>query len=76
MINFNDYLENKLKNDPRLSKNFWDGYEKFKLGVILKEAQIEAGLTQNDVAKKNPYDKERYITDRKSRGRYPDINTQ
>ncbi len=52
MINFDDYLENKLKNNPSLSKNFWEGYEKFKLGVILKEARIEAGLTQNDIAKK------------------------
>ena len=52
MINFEDYLENKLTNKPNLSKNFWEGYEKFKLGVILKEARIEAGLTQNDIAKK------------------------
>jgi HTH-type transcriptional regulator / antitoxin HipB len=52
MINFNDYLDNKLKTDPKLAKNFWDGYEKFKLGVILKEARIENGLTQDDIARK------------------------
>jgi HTH-type transcriptional regulator / antitoxin HipB len=52
MINFNDYLDNKLKNDPKLAKNFWEGYEKFKLGIILKEARIENGLTQEDIAKK------------------------
>jgi HTH-type transcriptional regulator / antitoxin HipB len=52
MINFNDYLDKKLKNDPNLAKNFWDGYEKFKLGLILKEARIENGLTQDDIARK------------------------
>ena len=51
MINFNDYLD-KLKNNPNLAKNIWEGYEKFKLGVILKEARIEAGLTQYEIAKK------------------------
>jgi HTH-type transcriptional regulator / antitoxin HipB len=52
MINFNDYLDNKLKTNPKLAKDFWEGYEKFKLGVILKEARIENGLTQEDIAKK------------------------
>jgi DNA-binding XRE family transcriptional regulator len=52
MINFNDYLDNKFKDNPKLAKNFWEGYEKFKLGVILKEARLEAGFTQHDIAKK------------------------
>jgi len=33
---------------------FWQGYEKrfdtFKLGVLLKQARIEAGLTQKQIA--------------------------
>ncbi len=52
MIKFHDYLDEKLKSDPKLGKNFWKGYEDFKIGVILKEARIEAGLTQEQVAKK------------------------
>ena len=34
MIKFNDYLENRLKKDPRPAKNFRDGYEKFIIGII------------------------------------------
>jgi HTH-type transcriptional regulator / antitoxin HipB len=52
MIKFTDYLDKKLKSDPRLEKNFWDGYEKFKIGVILKEARIQSGLSQDELAKK------------------------
>lgn len=52
MIKFKDYLDKKLKSDPKLSKHFWNGYDKFKIGIILREARIEAGLTQNDLAKK------------------------
>ena len=51
MIKFNDYLDEKLEADPKLAKNFWKGYTDFKIGVILKEARIEAGLTQEQVAK-------------------------
>ena len=52
MIKFHDYLDAKLKLDPKLAKTFWDGYDDFKIGIILKEARIEAGLTQEEVAKK------------------------
>ena len=52
MIKFNDYLDNKLKSNPKLEKRFWNGYEEFKIGIILKEARLEAGMTQAEVAKK------------------------
>ena len=52
MIKFNDYIDEKLKSNPRLSKNFWEGYEKFKIGVLLREARIESGLSQEELAKK------------------------
>jgi transcriptional regulator with XRE-family HTH domain len=39
----------------RENPEFWDGYEKrfetFKLGVLLKQARLEAGLTQEQVAR-------------------------
>ncbi len=41
-----------VKQDPE----FWDGYEErfetFKLGVLLKQARIDAGLTQKQIADK------------------------
>ncbi|MBU3949339.1 MAG: helix-turn-helix domain-containing protein, partial [Proteobacteria bacterium] len=32
------------------SQNFDEGYEQFKIGVLLKQARLEAGLTQQEVA--------------------------
>ncbi|WP_084691824.1 type II toxin-antitoxin system RelE/ParE family toxin [Desulfobacter vibrioformis] len=32
------------------AKNFDKGYEHFKIGVLLKQARLDAGLTQEDVA--------------------------
>jgi HTH-type transcriptional regulator / antitoxin HipB len=52
MIKFSDYLENRLESDTRLANKFGEGYDKFKIGVILKEARIEAGLSQEEVAGK------------------------
>jgi len=52
MIKFKDYLDERLKSDPKLAKDFWKGYEDFKIGEILKEARLEAGLTQEEIAKK------------------------
>lgn len=52
MIKFSDYLERKLKAEPKLAKDFWKGYDKFKIGVILREARIESGFSQEEVAVK------------------------
>ena len=52
MIKFKEYLNKRLEKDPELAKGFWDGYEDFKIGVILKEARKNSGLTQEEMAKK------------------------
>lgn len=52
MIKFKDYIDERLKNDPELAEGFWDGYEDFKVGVMLREARKNSGLTQDEVAKK------------------------
>jgi len=52
MIEYNDYLKNRLNKNKKLENDFWVGYEDFKFGVLLKEARIEAGLTQEELAKK------------------------
>ena len=39
----------KSKNDFILS-TFDEGYENFKIGVLLKQTRIECGLTQEEVA--------------------------
>ena len=52
MIKFKEYLNKRLEKDPELAKGFWDGYEDFKIGVILKEARKKSGLTQEEMAQK------------------------
>jgi len=46
------YISNRNKKDPRFARNFDEGYEQFKIGVILKIAREEAGLTQEQLAEK------------------------
>ena len=52
MIKFDDYIDNKLRSNKKLAKDFWNGYDEFKFGVILKEYRIEAGLSQEELAKR------------------------
>jgi len=40
------------KKNPGRAKNFEIGYENFKLGALLKMAREEAGLTQEQIARK------------------------
>ena len=40
------YTEKRAKRDKTFAKNFETGYSEFKIGVILRQAREEAGLTQ------------------------------
>ena len=46
------YVRKSKKRDPEFSEGYDIGYEEFKIGVILKEARQETGLTQEQLAKK------------------------
>jgi len=52
MSDFQKYKKKRMKQDPE----FWSGYderiETFKLGILLKKARLEAGLTQEQIAKR------------------------
>ena len=52
MKDLNKYLDKRSKKNPNLKENIWEGYDEFKIGVILKEARMSAGLTQEQVAQK------------------------
>ncbi len=52
MSNFQKYNKNCKKRDPEFAKGFDTGYEQFKIGVLLKQAREEAGLTQEELAVK------------------------
>jgi HTH-type transcriptional regulator/antitoxin HipB len=46
------YIEKRKKNSSEFAKDFEAGYNDFKIGILLKQARIESGLTQEDIAKK------------------------
>jgi len=46
------YIEDRKKLDPEFAENFEQGYQEFKLGVVLRQAREEAGLTQEELAKR------------------------
>jgi len=52
MKNLKKYVNQRKAKDGEFAKNYDTGYEEFKIGVMLKMARQEAGLTQEELAKK------------------------
>lgn len=50
MDDLDKYIKTRKNQSPQFAKNFDKGYEQFKIGVLLKRARLEAGLTQEEVA--------------------------
>lgn len=50
MSDLQKYIKNRKAKDPEFAKNFEEGYQSFKIGVLLKQAREEAMLTQAEVA--------------------------
>ena len=50
MSDVKKYIRNRKTADPEFAKDFDSGYEQFKIGVMLKQAREEAGMTQEDLA--------------------------
>jgi len=50
MDDLDKYINERKKKNPDFAKKFDKGYEQFKIGVLLKQARKEAGLTQEQVA--------------------------
>ena len=52
MSDFEKYKKKRMEQDP----TFWAGYderfENFKLGIMLKQARLDSGLTQEQIAKR------------------------
>jgi len=46
------YVAKRKSSDPTFAQDYESGYEEFKIGVMLKIAREEAGLTQDQLAKK------------------------
>jgi len=50
MSDLQKYIKKRKASDPEFAKDFDSGYEQFKIGVMLKQAREEAGLTQEELA--------------------------
>jgi HTH-type transcriptional regulator/antitoxin HipB len=46
------YIEDRKKRDPEFADGLETGYHEFKLGVLLRQAREEAGLTQEELAQR------------------------
>lgn len=46
-----NYIERRKRSDKVFAKDFDSGYEEFKIGVMLREAREQAGVTQEALAK-------------------------
>ena len=52
MSDLTKYIESRKERDPEFAEDFDLGYENFKVGVLLRQAREDAGLTQEEVARR------------------------
>lgn len=52
MSDLKKYIAERKKKDGKFAENYDEGYERFKIGVMLKQAREEAGMTQEELARK------------------------
>ena len=52
MDDLEKYINKRKRKSKYLDENFEDRYETFKIGMLLKKAREEAGITQDEIAKK------------------------
>jgi len=46
------YVAESKKRDKAFAEGYDEGYEQFKIGVVLKQARETAGLTQEELARR------------------------
>lgn len=52
MSDLQKYIKKRKKRDIAFARDFEAGYEQFKIGVILKQVREQAGLTQEELARR------------------------
>lgn len=52
MKTLKSYVVQRKSRDSQFAKGYESGYEEFKIGVMLKAAREEVGLTQEQLAEK------------------------
>lgn len=51
MSDFQKYKKKRVKQAPKFWADYDERLETFKLGLMLKQARLESGLTQEQIAK-------------------------
>ena len=46
------FIEHRKRTDPKFAKDFESGYQEFKIGVLLRQAREQAGVTQEALARR------------------------
>jgi len=52
MSDLKRYISERKKRDRKFTVGFDEGYEQFKIGVMLRQARESAGLTQEELARR------------------------
>jgi DNA-binding XRE family transcriptional regulator len=52
MSDVKKYVAERKARDPEFADGYEAGYLEFKIGVLLREAREESGMTQEEVARK------------------------
>lgn len=50
MNDYQKYKNKRMENNPDYWENYNKRFETFKLGILLKQARLEAGMTQEQIA--------------------------
>ncbi len=52
MSDLKKYINERKKRDKNFARGYDEGYEQFKIGVVLRQARESVGLTQEELARK------------------------
>lgn len=51
MSDFQEYKKARMAQAPEVWKDYDNRFETFKLGVLLRQARLDAGMTQEQIAR-------------------------
>jgi len=52
MSDLQKYITKRKNTDEEFAKNYDEGFENFKIGVLLRQARESEGITQEEIARK------------------------
>jgi len=52
MSDLKKYIEKRKLKDKEFAKDYEEGFEEFKIGLLLKAAREKTGITQEELAKR------------------------